>query len=416
VNSLVLNTGSAGGTLATGSSIGTGNTLTVANGGLIFVPTSGGYTLGAAGTFSAAGTLDFGSAEGVVWTLGISTDVIGNEITRSRGLTKNGVGTLELAGANPFTGQTSIATGYLLVENSLALENSTVQPGSGGIEGGSFLVFSSATLTSLGLGTTDAFTVGGLTGSGSLSLLDNASTPIALSVGGQTGAITSSYRGALSGAGASIIVIGGGNLTLAGSNTYTGGTTVQAGTAVAGISNGTTAYGAFGPSTDAVTLGAPSGTANASVLTGGSFTVSNSINVASGSSANTLTLGGNTNTNSSFSGLITLNNALTVSQITTTGSNALSITGGISGGASGPQTVSFVGPGNINVNTGAIADNALNTIAVINTGGTTTFGSSNAYSGGTTVSGGTLADSSAGVAGAFGSGNVTVSPVGTVLA
>jgi autotransporter-associated beta strand protein len=134
-------------------------------------------------------------------------------------------GTINLGGANTFSGTTTFsagATGGALVnlKNRLAFQNSTVV-----LSPDANLIFDSSV-------SANAFTFGGLaastSGTGSnLALRNNASTPIALTVGGNNQSTT--YRGALSGGG-SLIKTGSGTLNLAGTNTYTGNTTVSAGT------------------------------------------------------------------------------------------------------------------------------------------------------------------------------------------
>ena len=134
-------------------------------------------------------------------------------------ITKVGAGTLTLAGSNTYRGNTTVSAGTLKLTNSLALQNSNLATG------GTGLVFDSSV-------TSHAFSIGGLSGATDLPLVDNAATPnpIALTVGGTTVNVTSTYTGALSGAGASLTKIGTGTFTLRGSNTYTGPTTVMAGT------------------------------------------------------------------------------------------------------------------------------------------------------------------------------------------
>ncbi len=70
------------------------------------------------------------------------------------------------------------------------------------------------------------FNVGALTGKASQTLTDTAGSPVTLSVGGNnSGAV---FSGALTGAG-SLVKTGSGTVTLAGANSYTGGTTVSGG-------------------------------------------------------------------------------------------------------------------------------------------------------------------------------------------
>jgi autotransporter-associated beta strand protein len=64
---------------------------------------------------AAAGTLNFGSAEGVVWAISANTNTIGAVIDGSNGLTKTGIGTLVLTGENTYTGRTYVGAGSLHV-------------------------------------------------------------------------------------------------------------------------------------------------------------------------------------------------------------------------------------------------------------------------------------------------------------
>src|SRR5262249_53247295 len=122
-----------------------------------------------------------------------------------------------------------------------------------------------------------------------------------------------------------------------------------------------------------------------------------------------------------FSGRISLQNNLTVTQAATTGSNALNLTGGmfaqpatlgpndhtttvpnVGAENTGFQTVTFAGPGRINA-TGLIADlypvqdntfqafrGVGGVLSIASAGGTTNISASANYSGNTTVAGGTL--------------------------
>jgi fibronectin-binding autotransporter adhesin len=133
------------------------------------------------------------------------------------GLTKIGQGALSLAGANSYGGVTLVNAGSLVLQNSNALENSTLNTsGSGSI------VFDSSV-------TSNSFVLGGLQGTGNLSLVNNAAspTPIALTVGGNNQ--STNYGGSLSG-GATLTKIGTGSLILTGNNAYTGGTFFNGGT------------------------------------------------------------------------------------------------------------------------------------------------------------------------------------------
>ena len=156
---------------------------------------------------TAAGLLD--AANGQTFT--INGIVAGNN-----NLTVNSIastpGTVVLGGANTFNGTTVISAGTLQLGNSLALQNSTLNYSSGTLKFGSLT----------------AVTLGGLSGSQNLSLLNNSSAAVALTNGNNNADTT--YSGALSGTGASLTKNGTGKLTLTGNNSYSGTTTVNAGT------------------------------------------------------------------------------------------------------------------------------------------------------------------------------------------
>jgi len=199
---------------------------------------------------------------------------------------------------------------------------------------------------------------------------------------------------------------GAGTMVLSGMNFYDGGTTISAGTIVAGTTDGQTipvagtgtgvagpfanAAGAFGKPGTMVTLGDANTTLNNSsptVMIGGAYTVGHPITIANQATSGTYTIGGSTDNNATYSGAITLNQPLTISQVANAGANALTISGGITAGSSS-QTVTFAGPGNISVTT-PIA-NGLGTLGMtVQSGGKVTFGASATptYTGATIING-----------------------------
>ena len=166
---------------------------------------------------------------------------------------------------------------------------------------------------------------------------------------------------------------------------------------------------------------------NASLLTGGEFTLANPITVSGGTAASsgyTLTMGGATDNTSTFAGAVTLQNDLTISQVQTTAGHALNLAGAISGTAAGTgmnnngtpitspnntgiQTVNFVGPGLMSVS--GVISNGDGTVAVNINGGTTLFAAANTYTGATNVNAGTLL-----VNGSIGGSTITVNNGGTL--
>ena len=167
------------------------------NGGLTY-NVGANINLAADTTFQGNGTATFG----------FSGSIGGNSA-----LIKSGTSMLTLAGANTYTGDTRCSGGILALGNTNALFNSTLDySGYGG---------------SLSFGTLRSVTLGGLNGSVSLSLTNNNSEALAMTVGNNNK--STSYSGALSGAGA-LTKIGTGTLTLRSANSYTGSTILSGGT------------------------------------------------------------------------------------------------------------------------------------------------------------------------------------------
>ena len=146
------------------------------------------------------------------------------------GLTKLGSNTVTLTGTNTFSGPTTVSGGALDLDNSNALQNSTLMATSGSV------TFDSGVASK-------TFSFGGLSGSGNLTLLNTAGTAVALTVGGNNASTT--YSGVLRPTGGSLTKVGAGSLLITGENTYTGLTTISAGTLQLG--DGTSGDDGFSP-------------------------------------------------------------------------------------------------------------------------------------------------------------------------
>ncbi|MEN6405303.1 MAG: autotransporter-associated beta strand repeat-containing protein, partial [Thermoguttaceae bacterium] len=127
-------------------------------------------------------------------------------------LLKTGAGKLTLNSANTFTGVTTIQQGALTLQNVDALQYSTLNYVGGG------LTYVATVPTT--------FNVGGITGVKTLALTQGA-VAVSMNVGNNN--LDTAYTGNINGLGA-LTKSGTGMLTLTGSNTYAGGTTVASGT------------------------------------------------------------------------------------------------------------------------------------------------------------------------------------------
>ena len=166
-------------------------------------------------TLTANSTMSFGGGYGNATLSGAISGTGGLSISQDDTLS-DPPQPLTFSGSNSYTGVTKIAGGTLQLGNPNALAGSTLDySGYGGV---------------LSFGNETVAVLGGLKGTQALALNDSAAAAVALSVGNNNQNTT--YSGALSGSG-SLIKVGGGALVLSGSNSYAGGTIVDAGTLIA---------------------------------------------------------------------------------------------------------------------------------------------------------------------------------------
>ena len=238
-----------------------------------------------------------------------------------------------------------------------------------------------ATRTRFGLPASGTISFGSLSGSANNWQNNTANSTVTMSVGALNTSTT--FGGTLNANGTSLIAltkIGTGALTLTGLSSYGGLTTIENGSLVASNNALASATGPFGNASSPIALGdanSLSSSFNASLLIGGGFTVGRAITVGAftGGNSSVYTIGGSTDTNSTFSGNIALNQSLSVTQVASATTNALTISGVISSADNG-ETVTFAGPGKIKLSVG------------------------NTYTGNTVINAGTLALTASGNIGA----------------
>ena len=182
-------------------------------------------------------------------------------ISGSGGLTFNGPGTLSLAAANTFTGDTRVGSGTLSLNHSNALASSTLNMAS-----------SYNGTVAFGLAGNNTYNIGGITGSKNLAIGSNV-----LSVGAKNE--NSTYSGQISGIG-SLTKTGSGKLIISGDNTYTGATAVNDGSLAVNGSLGNTA----------VSVGSTA-TLQGSGSIGGSVTITSAGTLSAGNSIESLAMG-----------------------------------------------------------------------------------------------------------------------------
>ena len=142
----------------------------------------------------------------------VSVPVVNYNGAAAEPLTKTGSGLLTLGAADTYSGATTISGGTLELGNVDAVINSAVADN----VAGNGLIFATSGAT---------YYTGGLSGSGSISLLAVGGGSLTLSV---SGAGVTTYSGVLSGGGG--LTNGGGGLVLINTSNYTGPTTISGGT------------------------------------------------------------------------------------------------------------------------------------------------------------------------------------------
>ncbi|EJH0338949.1 autotransporter-associated beta strand repeat-containing protein [Salmonella enterica] len=370
-----------------------------------------------------------------------------NAISGSGQVVKSGDETLTLSGANSYTGGTLISSGTLVANNVEALgsgdvtDNATLELNTGGdfdnAISGSGKVEKSGD-DALTLSGANTYTGGTLISDGTLvasnvealgtgDVTDNA--VLELNTGGD-------FDNAISGSG-QVEKSGDGTLTLSGSNTYTGGTTINDGTLIATsvdalgsgdvtdnatleLNTGGTFDNAISGSGQVVksgdkmlTLSGANSYSGGTLISDGTLVASNVESLGTGDVTNNATL--ELNTGGDFT-----NNIGGSGQVVKSGDDALTLSGAnsytggtlISDGTLVASNVEALGTGDVTndatleLNTGGTFDNAISGSGQVVKSGdkTLTLSGSNTYTGGSTINDGTLVASNVE---ALGTGDVT---------
>ena len=366
-----------------------GGTLGNTSGGSIALATNNAVQWNADFTF--AGPYDLNLGTGAVAlsgsrtvTLAAGNLTVGGPIGGSgASLTVAGVGGLILGGANTYNSGTLILGGSVTASNNsspLGTGPVAMSPASGtaalSLTGTGPAIGS---LSSSGAGTSSIILGSAANSSATTLTVNNAALT---TFGGSIGDLSQTNPAAIG----SLVLSGTGMLTLAGSNTYTGSTTVASGTLQLGSAAALYAGPATGNATITGTLDLNGNNAGVAGLSGAGAILS------SVSGVGILTVGNN-NASSTFGG--TIQNS--VQGLTKTGSGVLTLTGAENAPAvsiggtlqigNGGNTGSITGAATI-VDNGALIYNLGNAAATLPSGGITGPGTVSVTTGGSAHSGG----------------------------
>lgn len=350
------------------------------------VALSGGGLLAAGGARTNAYAVSLGAAHG--WLRAAAAGDTLNQaatISGSGNLLSSGSGIVNLTVANTNTGDVRIVEGTLNAANVNALQNATLDMNAADIGTIGFTVAGNTT-----------YVIGGLKGSRNI---DN--TGDTLSVGGNNQSTT--YSGDISGAGG-FTKVGSGALTLDGTNSYSGGTTVSAGSLIGNsdslqgaITNNATIQ--FAQAATGTYAGSMTGSGSVTKTGAGALTLSGTNNHSGGT---TVSAGRLIGTASSLQGAIANNAVVEFAQASAgTYSGAMTGSGSVTKSSAGTLTMSgsssYSGPTSVSAGsmlvTGTIAISAVTVDSGALLGGNGLVGALTTISSGGTLSPGATAGS-----------------------
>jgi len=330
---------------------------------------------------------------------GAGNTTISNAIGTTTGtLTKDGAGTLNLSGANTYTGTTTINAGTLTLSSGSAIADTGA------------VVMANATSTVLNVNASE--TIGNLSGGGTLGGNIAIAASQTLTVNQTTG---QTYAGAISGAGG-LTQNGSSTLTLSGANSYTGATTINAGTLTLGAANVIGDSSIVTMTGGGFNLGANAETLHSLNMSGGTLSrggATLTLNNASSITGGTVILSSQADSRINTTGLLTLGTAsmnYTASSPSST-TNALVLGGDIavnasttfdfidSGGNTGNPRINLnnanrvfdvASSANLNVGWDIWSTTAASGLLTKNGTGTLTLNGTGTYAGATTINAGTL--------------------------
>lgn len=332
-------------------------------------------------TLAANGAAIYSNSGVVTNITGVISDG-GSNFAFDTGTTNAATGTVILSGSNTFTGGLRIDAGEVRLNNAGALNSTTPN----------LVTFTNTnpstlkTLTLNGFSVTAAGLASTSGGAGVITIQNANATAAALTIANSSAA---TYTGVLQdgtgGGKLSLVEAGSATQTLSGAVSLTGSITVNSGTlAISGAISATSGVSVNG---GILTLsGNNTFTTGISLASGGTLNINSATALGTGS----LSLAGIVNNTSGAAVTVSTANAMTWSNFTFTGTNALNLgTGAVSLGT-GTGTVTLTTSASTLTVGGVISDGASNNALTKAGTGTLVLSGANTYTGLTTVSSGIL--------------------------